>query len=212
MRLALPRTSKPAGLALILLGELLLAIAFGVAAYTWLRPVTPPAGEGGLLPAVALVDTTSSRTFAAATTAGATGAVSATATTGVFLRIPRCGIDEAIHQGVSEATLELGIGHFPSSALPGANGNCALAAHGAAGIRHGAPFERLCELRSGDEVFLHDGTGRSIRYVVTSRCVVNEHDLSVLRATSDDRLTLITCVVPSRVTHERLVVTAVEAR
>jgi LPXTG-site transpeptidase (sortase) family protein len=209
VRLALPRASKPTALALILLGEVLLAIALGVAAYTWLRPVTPPPGEGGLLPAVALADSTSSRTFATATT---TSAVSATATTGVFLRIPRCGIDEAIHQGVSEATLELGIGHFPSSAAPGANGNCALAAHGAAGIRHGAPFERLSELKSGDEVFLHDGTGRSIRYVVASSRVVNEHDLGVLRPTTDDRLTLITCVVPSRVTHERLVVTAIASR
>jgi LPXTG-site transpeptidase (sortase) family protein len=210
VRLSLPRTPRSAGLALIVLGEVFLALALGLGAYTWLRPPSPAPGEGELLPAVMAIDG-GTRVYAVDATADGRSAIPATATTGVFLRIPRCGIDEAIHQGVSAATLELGVAHFPTTALPGADGNCALAAHGASGLRHGAPFERLAQLKPGDPVFLHDGTGRSVGYVVTSCRVVNEHDLNVLRPTSDRRLTLITCVVPSRITHQRLVVTAVAA-
>jgi LPXTG-site transpeptidase (sortase) family protein len=201
------RPRRPGGLALIVIGEVVLALALGSAAFTWLKPSAPPPGEGREIPGVIVTGTARAATFS-----DTTAALAATAPArGVYIRIPRCGIDEAIHQGVSVATLDLGVGHFTASAVPGARGNCALAAHGASGVRHGAPFERLKELTNGDEVFLHDSAGRNARYVVTSHRVVDEHDMSVLRATSDSRLTLITCVVPSRITHKRLVVTAVRA-
>jgi LPXTG-site transpeptidase (sortase) family protein len=205
VRLVVPGPAT-ARLALIVVGEILLALAFGVAAFTWLRPPVLPQGEGKEITGVVLAGQTDGRAFADEATARVNVAPADPA---VRIRIPRCAVDEPIHQGVSDAALELGVGHFPASALPGALGNCALAAHGAPGLRHGAPFERLGEVKTGDEVFVHDGSGRSVRYVVTSTQVVDEHDLSVLHPTKDSRLTLITCVVPSRITHKRLVVTAV---
>jgi sortase A len=200
---------KKAAVGFIVLGQALLALAFGIAAYAWLRPAASAASDGQDIPAVAFA--------VPATPEAPPNASSAPVSTsrtarGVFIRIPRLGIDEAIHEGVTTHALELGVGHFPATALPGALGNCALAAHGASGARHGAPFEHLDELKARDEVLLHDGSGRTVRYLVTASFVVDEHDLSVLRSARDARLTLITCVVPSRVTHERRVVTAVLSR
>lgn len=200
---------KHAAVGLIVVGEALLALAFGTAAYAWLRPAASAASDGQEIPAVAFAAPATPR---ALSSLPSTPASSPLASRGVFIRIPRLGIDEPIHEGVSEHALDLGVGHFPATALPGAIGNCALAAHGAAGVGHGAPFERIEELKTGDEVVLHDGTGRAVRYVVTGSVVVDEHDLGVLRPARDARLTLITCVVPSRVTHERRVVTAVLSR
>lgn len=204
-----PVRTKRAAVALIIVGETLLALGLGIAAFAWLRPVPSAAHHGREI--AALVLTEASTRQPAIERRMPHPAVLAPAR-GVFLRIPLLGIDEVIHEGVSERALDLGVGHFPDTALPGARGNCALAAHGAAGVRHGAPFERLDELHAGDDVLLYDGTGREVRYVVSGRAVVDEHDLAVLRATRTPRLTLITCVVPSRVTHERLVVTAVPSQ
>lgn len=123
--------------------------------------------------------------------------------------IPKIGVDEEIYEGVDDATLNKGVGHFPETARPGEDGNCALTAHGGPGPTHGAPFERLDELEKGDEIILYDRTGKVYRYKVTEQKVIAETDLSVLDPTEKPSVTLITCVVPSRVTHQRWVVVGI---
>ncbi|QWC86170.1 class E sortase [Nocardioidaceae bacterium] len=78
-----------------------------------------------------------------------------------ILRIPALGGEYAVPilDGVDEATLTEGLGHFPTSAAPGEVGNYALAGHR---ITHGEPFRRLPELRPGDRVIVET---RETRYV-----------------------------------------------
>ncbi|MFC7626011.1 class E sortase [Microlunatus sp. GCM10028923] len=69
-----------------------------------------------------------------------------------LMRIPRIGlIDIPILSGVDAGTLSRGIGHLPSTAMPGEVGNFAVAGHR---ITHGEPFSRLLELSPGDDVIV----------------------------------------------------------
>lgn len=63
-----------------------------------------------------------------------------------------------------------GIGHYPSSPMPGEGGNVAIAAHRSGGFI--TPFREIMELRVGDPVFIETVDGwytyrfRSIEYVL----------------------------------------------
>ena len=69
------------------------------------------------------------------------------------MRIPKFGADYEIPvlAGTDLKTLSRGIGHYDNTALPGELGNFAVAGHR---ITHGQPFERLLELKKGDEVIV----------------------------------------------------------
>lgn len=89
------------------------------------------------------------------------------------LRIPRFGSDYnfLIAGGVSRArTLDpIGIGHYPTTAMPGEAGNFAVAAHRTA--FGGAAFNRIGQLRVGDAVVVETKDGwytyrfRNLEYV-----------------------------------------------
>ena len=66
-----------------------------------------------------------------------------------IIRIPKIGVDQAVVEGVSLASLRKGPGHYPSTPLPGEAGNAAIAGHR---TTYGAPFNRLDELVAGDEI------------------------------------------------------------
>ncbi len=105
------------------------------------------------------------------------------------LELPRLGLDLAVFEGVSQATLRKGPGHVSGTAWPGGpdeGGNCVIAGH------RDSFFRRLAEARKGDLVRLHGTSGTSI-YRLGERRVVWPSDLSALAPTSDARLTLITC-------------------
>ena len=68
-----------------------------------------------------------------------------------LVRIPRFGSSYVVpvHEGVTDAVLASGYGHFTSTAAAGAVGNYALAAHR---VTHGQPLRRMPDLRPGDRV------------------------------------------------------------
>jgi sortase A len=70
-----------------------------------------------------------------------------------FIHIPRLapGFVKPVVEGVTPADLAKGIGHYPTTALPGAVGNFALAGHRAT---NGEPFRDLDKLRAGDAVVI----------------------------------------------------------
>jgi sortase A len=74
-------------------------------------------------------------------------------TADALIRIPRFGRDYVmpVQEGVSDAVLAEGFGHFERSAEPGQRGNYALAAHR---ITHGQPLRQMPELRPGDTVLV----------------------------------------------------------
>jgi sortase A len=121
------------------------------------------------------------------------------------LEIPAIGVNRYVVEGVAEADLQEGPGHYPGTPLPGHSGNVAIAGHR---TTFGAPFFRLNEVHSGDLVYLTDALGTTWVYRVASQFVVAPSDVAVLDATKAPELTLTTCN-PRFEATSRLVVRAV---
>lgn len=77
--------------------------------------------------------------------------------------IPKLGVETLVVEGTSPAALRAGAGHYPNTPLPGQAGNIAIAGHR---TTYGRPFNRVDELRAGDEVWLITPVG-DYRYVVS---------------------------------------------
>lgn len=103
-----------------------------------------------------------------------------------ILDIPRIGLSSVVEQGVDSAILRDNVGHIPGTALPGHEGNAALAAHRDTYFRH------LSELRTGDEIVFHS-VSATYTYKVQSTSIVEPTDTSVLTQTKKPTLTLVTC-------------------
>lgn len=117
-----------------------------------------------------------------------------------IMRIPRFGPDYYFDLlgGVSTGTsLNQGIGHYPGTAMPGQEGNFAVAGHRGS---HGAPFQDLPSLRVGDAIVVQTPDGwytyrfRNIEYVQPSEVEVLLPVPQVLDAAANGQyITLTTC-------------------
>jgi sortase A len=131
---------------------------------------------------------------------------SAPALGGLFghLVIPRIGLDDYVVEGVGEAQLAKGPGHYPGTAQIGAQGNVGIAGHR---TTYGAPFYDLNELQAGDLIYLTNTAGQTFTYKVTTHFIVPPSDGAVLDPTTVPSLTLTTCN-PRFSATDRLVVRA----
>ena len=120
-----------------------------------------------------------------------------------YLVIPKIGLDDVFTEGVGEAQLQGGPGHYPGTSLPGQAGNAAIAGHR---TTYAAPFYNLNELSPGDPIFVLTTQGL-FRYNVVSQTAVLPTDVTVLNQTADNQLTLTTCN-PRYSAAQRLVVVA----
>ena len=126
-----------------------------------------------------------------------------TGTAVAHLVIPKLGIDKYVVQGVEEADLRKGPGHYPGTPMPGEPGNASIAGHR---TTYGAPFYRINELQTNDDIFVTTAAGK-FRYQVVRSEVVKPSNVSVIAATTDNRLTLTTCT-PRFEATDRLIVVA----
>jgi sortase A len=96
--------------------------------------------------------------------------------------------------GVTLADLTRGPGHYPGTAMPGEDGNFAVAGHR---TTYGAPFYHLDQLTEGDEIIVTDRNRRSYTYRFVEQRIVNPGDSSVLGSdplgNGRPLLTLTTC-------------------
>ena len=106
--------------------------------------------------------------------------------------------------------LESGVAQMEGTPLPGEIGNSFIFGHSS--YYDNAPgnykkiFARLNELNYGDQIDIYkDNT--DIEFVVIDKKIIKPTDLSVLKQTTDTRLTLMTCW-PLGSTKERLIVVA----
>jgi sortase A len=109
------------------------------------------------------------------------------------LLIPAIGLDTPVKEvfvidGAWEVA-DYAAGYMHGTALPGANGNTALAGH--AGLR-GAVFRDLNKLNPGDDIYL-DAGGWRYHYRVRSSTAVWPTQVEVLNPTTTPVLTLLTC-------------------
>jgi len=121
-----------------------------------------------------------------------------------LLAIPKIGLEDAIVEGVSEAQLEQGPGHYPGTPLPGEWGNVGIAGHR---TTYAHPFYNLNELATGDPIYVLTVQGL-FKYVVAEQFTVDPSDVSVVQdSTGQPTLTLTTCN-PRYSAAQRLVVVA----
>lgn len=119
------------------------------------------------------------------------------------LRIPRLGIQAPILEGDGTDVPLDAVAHHPGTAWPGQGSNTYLYGHARQGL-----FRDLWQARTGDLVEVELASGAMASYRVTEvRPLVEWDDLRVLAPTSNERLTLQTCVWYD-LTSPRLVVIA----
>ncbi|MFP5347608.1 MAG: class E sortase, partial [Actinomycetes bacterium] len=131
-----------------------------------------------------------------------------------ILHVPRFGADyqRPILQGTSLDLLARGVGHYPSSALPGEVGNFALAGHR---VTYGRPFHDIAELRQGDQIIVETADAWYV-YRMRSNLVVTPNRVDVVDpvpeepdAEPTERLLTMTACHPMYSARERFVVHAV---
>ena len=119
------------------------------------------------------------------------------------IEIPTIMLDTTIYQGISEPTLDRGVGWWPGTALPGRVGNVVLAGHRTS---HEKPFRYLDLLKPGDEITLTTSDGEFV-YAVTRTEIVEPDDIWIIDQTNASTLTMFACHPPHSVT-QRIVVFA----
>ncbi|MBI5230851.1 MAG: class E sortase [Coriobacteriales bacterium] len=118
--------------------------------------------------------------------------------------IPGIDLDAYVLEGTEAQVLDRAPGHYPDTPLPGETGNSAIAGHR---TMFGHPFNRLNELRPGDEIRTATSNDEAT-YRVVSVAPVSPSATEVAGPFGDDRLTLTTCH-PIGSARQRLVAVAV---
>lgn len=150
--------------------------------------------------------TTITPNYSATPSTGFTDVGSVTRSNGSIgtLVIPRLGIRFNAYEGTDSATMSKGVGHFPSTSAW--QGNIGLCGHNR-GAKHNIGNTK--NLKTGDTIQYETSLGTrtySVSYVGT----IDWTDWSYLEASSDNRITLITCL--ENQSTKRVVVQAVEVR
>ena len=120
------------------------------------------------------------------------------------LVIPSLSINMKAYEGTSSASMSKGLGHFPESS--GWNGNVALCGH-----NRGAQYVigGIKDLKTGDIIKYTTVLGTRT-YAVTFVGTISRTDWTYISATSDNRITLVTCL--SNQPEYRTCVQAVEIK
>ncbi len=119
------------------------------------------------------------------------------------LRISAIGVRFQIVQGVSQSDLQLGPGHYPTTALPGLGRTVAIAGHRTTYL---APFRDLNALRPGETIVLRMPYG-TFTYAVQRTVVVDPDAWWITRNVGYERLVLSACA-PLYSAAQRIVVFA----
>lgn len=103
-----------------------------------------------------------------------------------IIKIDKIGFSGLVYKGTSLDTLSKGVGHFDSS--PYLNGNVCLAAHNTSKY-----WAKLHTLKKGDKIIYTSFLGTK-EYSVTDMLQISETDWTKLSNTTENMLTLLTCV------------------
>ena len=103
-----------------------------------------------------------------------------------LMKIPRLGLSVIVIEGTSTTTLRRAAGHIAGTSLPGQPGNIGVAGH------RDTFFRSLQDIRRNDTITFTTLLG-DYRYRVVSTEVVSPYDVAVLKPSSNEILTLVTC-------------------
>lgn len=184
------------------------------------RPLSQTLGAS---PTVSTTTTTSTRPTSTTTTSAPTTTTTSTLLPGVVLpvpellptdeyaptpevtlgtiEIPRIGLADALHQGMTLTAIDRGPSHWPGTAMPGDLGNVVVAGHRTTNTR---PFRNLDQLQAGDSVLFTTAAGR-FDYRVTGVDVVRPEQLEIVDQSVAYTATLFACHPPGSAAY-RIVV------
>lgn len=108
------------------------------------------------------------------------------------LVIPGMLMNELVHEGANEATLNKGLWRRPLSSTPDRGGNTVIVAHRFTYTNPRGVFYFLDKLKLGDTISLF-WNGTQYSYSVIETKVVKASEVNIESPTNDDRLTLYTC-------------------
>ena len=100
--------------------------------------------------------------------------------------IPRLQLEVPVHDGTTDAVLDLAAGRIEDTALPGTTGNVGIAAH-----RDGF-FRALKDIKEGDELVLETPVATE-QYRVEWIRITTPDDVSVIDPTPAPAVTLVGC-------------------
>ena len=103
-----------------------------------------------------------------------------------ILRIPRINLEVPVHDGTTDAVLDLAAGRIEGTALPGTPGNVGIAAH-----RDGF-FRVLKDIKEGDALELDTPVALE-QYRVDWIRITTPDDVSVIEPTPGPAVTLVGC-------------------
>ena len=102
------------------------------------------------------------------------------------IEIPRLNLSAVVLEGSDNDVLSLGVGRVPETSEPGEAGNVVLGGH------RDTFFRPLSGIRNGDSIRIVTPLG-SYRYTVDWMKVVDPENTTLLKATPERSLTLVTC-------------------
>jgi LPXTG-site transpeptidase (sortase) family protein len=102
------------------------------------------------------------------------------------IEIPRLHLQATVREGTGDATLDIALGHIAGTALPGQNGNVAVAGH------RDRLFRALKDISPGDQIVFETPSAK-FAYQVEGTRIVKPSDVGVLKAGVYPELTLVTC-------------------
>jgi sortase A len=117
------------------------------------------------------------------------------------IEIPKIGITRTVVEGITVSQLARGPGHYPSSPLPGQQGNVSIAGHR---TTYGQPFHNVDKLEPGDQIITTTVQGEFV-YEVERLEIVKPDAVEILEDKGDNRITLIACH-PKYSLKERIIV------
>ncbi len=102
------------------------------------------------------------------------------------LEIPRLHLEAVVREGTGDKTLDVALGHISGTALPGQNGNVAIAGH------RDRLFRGLKDIEPSDQIVFETLHTKFV-YQVEGTQIVKPAEVSVLKAGVYPELTLVTC-------------------
>jgi LPXTG-site transpeptidase (sortase) family protein len=117
------------------------------------------------------------------------------------IEMPTIGVSHTMFEGVDQAALAQGPGHWPGTAEPGGWGNAVVAGHR---VSYGGPFRGIEELQPGDPIVLRTAEG-TFTYTVTAEQVVTPTDVWIIDQHPGRTITLFACHPLGSATHRYVV-------
>lgn len=118
-----------------------------------------------------------------------------------ILEIPKINLKVVVAEGIEDNIIRYAVGHFEETAMPGEDGNFALAGH--RNFDTGEFFLKIDRLNQGDEMKVTTLDGSVYTYSVTNSFVVQPEDTYILEESEEPIITLVTCTYDG---SERLIV------